>query len=97
MIQETAGGVKPGERTGASAQYAHLDFVRSVAVLLVFGGHLSHTLGQDRGTGSAAHSGVLMFFVHTCLVLFLSRAGLRRKAATCFSVSMCADYSESTP
>jgi peptidoglycan/LPS O-acetylase OafA/YrhL len=53
------------------SQLPQLDFVRSVAVLLVLFGHLIHTLGFQH-LGSAAHFGVLLFFVHTCLVLFMS-------------------------
>jgi len=49
-----------------------LDFVRTVAVLLVFVGHLVHTLGFDRAVGTLAHFGVELFFIHTALVLFLS-------------------------
>lgn len=51
---------------------SQLDFVRSVAVLLVFAGHLIHTLGFDRAFGTMAHFGVELFFIHTALVLFLS-------------------------
>jgi len=60
--------------------FPHLDLVRSFAVLLVFFGHLAHTLGYEHGMGTAAHFGVLIFFVHTCLVLFCSmdRLGMQR-------------------
>ena len=67
-------GAEPGERTGLRRplSYPHLDFLRSVAVMLVFFGHLMASLGHLYGVGTAAHLGVVVFFVHTCLVLFLS-------------------------
>jgi peptidoglycan/LPS O-acetylase OafA/YrhL len=61
------------------ANYPHLDFVRSFAVTLVFAGHLAHSLGHDNHVGTAAHFGVVIFFVHTCLVLFLSMERLGPK------------------
>lgn len=55
---------------------ANLDFLRSFAVLLVVGGHLSHFFGVDQ-LGSLdltplGSLGVMYFFVHTSLVLMLS-------------------------
>jgi peptidoglycan/LPS O-acetylase OafA/YrhL len=67
-----------GEGLPHSQPLSQLDFVRSVAVLLVFFGHLVHTLGYDHFIGSAAHLGVLLFFVHTCVVLFMSMERLSR-------------------
>ncbi len=56
----------------------NLDFLRTVAVLLVFTGHLSGGM-RIRGLGDLGHFGVLLFFVHTSLVLMLSmgRLGLQ--------------------
>lgn len=70
-----------------SQPLSQLDFVRSVAVLLVFIGHLIHTLGYDRFIGPAAHFGVLLFFVHTCVVLFMSMERLSRDPG-----SLCARF-----
>ena len=54
----------------------NLDFLRSVAVLLVFFSHFfSLLLGKGEKWGFLFHLGqlgVLMFFVHTCLVLMWS-------------------------
>ena len=53
----------------------NLDFLRSVAVLLVLFDHLFMAAGlADRYpfVWSMGHLGVLMFFVHTSLVLMLS-------------------------
>jgi peptidoglycan/LPS O-acetylase OafA/YrhL len=61
---------------------ANLDFLRAVAVLLVF---ITHLYGIYTGKGAKwdffwhiGQLGVLMFFVHTCLVLMwsLERSGL---------------------
>jgi peptidoglycan/LPS O-acetylase OafA/YrhL len=57
---------------GMGKSLSQLDFVRAVAVLLVFVGHLIHTMGYDRAVGTVAHFGVELFFIHTALVLFLS-------------------------
>ena len=60
-----------------SYESVNLDFLRSVAVLLVFGAHY-----YDIRNGASVNLGllgVLMFFVHTCLVLMwsLERCNLR--------------------
>ncbi len=65
----------------ADAELPQLDFVRAAAVLLVFFAHLIHTLGYQH-LGSAAHFGVLLFFVHTCLVLFMALERLSRTGPT---------------
>ncbi len=64
-----------------SNDVANLDILRAVAVMLVLGNHLTVTL-QIRGLGSFGHLGVLLFFVHTALVLMMSmaRIGLRGTA-----------------
>jgi peptidoglycan/LPS O-acetylase OafA/YrhL len=58
---------------------ANLDLLRSVAVLLVLAQHLQnrHLFGNLSNTGIGIF-GVLLFFVHTCLVLMYSmeRSGL---------------------
>ncbi len=57
----------------------NLDCLRAFAVMLVLAYHLVETAFHLRGFASAAHFGVLIFFVHTSLVLMLSmeRAGER--------------------
>src|ERR1700726_4895098 len=65
---------------GASA---NLDFLRSVAVLLVLAQHLSRRMHIEHiawvPTSSLGFFGVLLFFVHTSLVLMYSmdRSGLQ--------------------
>jgi len=56
---------------------ANLDFLRTVAVSLVFADHLAGA-ANFHGLGDIGHLGVLVFFVHTSLVLMLSmeRLGL---------------------
>ena len=58
-------------------ELANLDFLRAVAVGLVFFDHLFVTMGA-RGMGAFGTFGVLLFFVHTALVLMMSmeRLGL---------------------
>ena len=58
-------------------ELANLDFLRAVAVGLVFIGHLLATM-RIRVWGDFARFGVLLFFVHTALVLMMSieRLGL---------------------
>ena len=55
----------------APSDLPNLDLLRTVAVLLVFVGHLMLTAGV-RGLGDVGRFGVLLFFVHTSLVLMLS-------------------------
>ena len=61
---------------------ANLDFLRAVAVLLVLAQHLGRRLYEDPSNGIATSHlglfGVLIFFVHTSLVLMYSmeRGGL---------------------
>jgi len=64
---------------------ANLDFLRSVAVLLVLGQHLTRRLWPHAipvPTGYLGLFGVLLFFVHTSLVLMYSmeRSGLEGRA-----------------
>jgi peptidoglycan/LPS O-acetylase OafA/YrhL len=58
-----------------SRDLANLDFLRTVAVSLVFVGHLAAAAGI-RGLGDTGRLGVLIFFVHTSLVLMLSMGRL---------------------
>lgn len=61
---------------------ANLDFLRAIAVLLVLGQHLLRRTGIFQlgwiDTSCLGRFGVLLFFVHTCLVLMYSmqRSGL---------------------
>ena len=65
---------------------ANLDLLRSVAVGLVFFTHLFGAM-KISGLGDLGHFGVLLFFVHTALVLMLSmeRIGLT-------GASLCASF-----
>ncbi|WP_263352998.1 acyltransferase family protein [Acidicapsa acidisoli] len=66
----------------------NLDFLRAVAVGLVFAEHMMNVM-KIRGLGDIGHFGVLLFFVHTSLVLMLSieRLGLSgQKLFTTFMV-----------
>jgi len=58
------------------AELANLDFLRAVAVCLVFLNHLGPPLGIP-GVAALGHLGVLLFFVHTALVLMMSMERLR--------------------
>ena len=60
-----------------SSDLPNLDLLRSTAVLLVLFGHLAAFM-KIRGLGDVGYFGVLLFFVHTALVLMLSmeRLGL---------------------
>ena len=62
--------------SGVSGELANLDFLRAVAVCLVFVNHLGPALGI-RGVAALGHLGVLLFFVHTALVLMMSMERLR--------------------
>jgi peptidoglycan/LPS O-acetylase OafA/YrhL len=55
----------------ASQDLSNLDFLRSVAVLLVLADHLTRHYHLDRFS-SLGLFGVLLFFVHTSLVLMYS-------------------------
>jgi len=59
-----------------SHDLANLDFLRTVAVSIVFLDHLAETM-KIRGLGDIGHLGVLIFFVHTSLVLMLSMGRFR--------------------
>jgi peptidoglycan/LPS O-acetylase OafA/YrhL len=60
-----------------SRDLANLDLLRTIAVSLVFLDHLA-AAGNIRGLGNIGRLGVLIFFVHTSLVLMMSmeRSGL---------------------
>lgn len=55
---------------------SNLDFLRAMAVCLVFLNHLGPPLGIP-GVAALGHLGVLLFFVHTALVLMMSMERLR--------------------
>ena len=57
---------------------ANLDFLRAVAVLLVVSQHFMQMFGREVTFG---HFGVLIFFVHTCLVLLMSLERLQRSGS----------------
>ena len=66
----------------ANGQSSNLDFLRTIAVLLVLGQHLTRRMFGDSTslpTGYLGLFGVLLFFVHTSLVLMSSmeRSGLQ--------------------
>ncbi len=71
-------------RSEASHHLPNLDLLRTVAVGLVFTGHLSETVGI-RGLGDLGHFGVLLFFVHTAFVLMLSMEYLGLSGAKLYS------------
>jgi peptidoglycan/LPS O-acetylase OafA/YrhL len=68
-----------------SRDLANLDFLRAVAVSLVFFDHLFATMNV-RGFGDVGQLGVLIFFVHTSLVLMLSMGRLKLSGSRLFSV-----------
>jgi peptidoglycan/LPS O-acetylase OafA/YrhL len=68
-----------------SRDLANLDFLRAVAVSLVFFDHLFATINV-RGFGDAGQLGVLIFFVHTSLVLMFSMGRLKLSGSRLFSV-----------
>jgi len=61
----------------SSFEIANLDFLRAVAVSLVFFGHLLPRLGIR--VGVAGRFGVLLFFVHTSLVLVMSMERMKKR------------------
>jgi len=63
----------------SSSDSPNLDFLRSVAVALVLSSHLIFQLGF-RKFGGIGRSGVLLFFVHTSLVLMFSLERLNSKS-----------------
>jgi peptidoglycan/LPS O-acetylase OafA/YrhL len=73
-------GFPPGSAANSMDDFrdlANLDILRTVAVSLVFCAHLAEAM-KIRGLGDVGQLGVLIFFVHTSLVLMLSmgRIGL---------------------
>jgi peptidoglycan/LPS O-acetylase OafA/YrhL len=60
-------------------QSVNLDVLRSVAVMLVVGSHLTDVLGfgnRFRDIGHIGYWGVFLFFIHTSLVLMMSQERL---------------------
>ena len=76
---------KPGQIGKATNDLANLDLLRSVAVGLVFLTHLMDSM-RIRGLGDLGHFGVLLFFVHTALVLMLSMDRLGLSGGRLYSV-----------
>ena len=78
----------PVPASSTSRDNPNLDFIRAAAVLCVFGGHLHRYLG-GRETELSWHFGqigVLIFFVHTSLVLMMSLDRTRLTGPSLFSV-----------
>jgi peptidoglycan/LPS O-acetylase OafA/YrhL len=61
----------PGEATQNTDNFANLDLLRALAVILVLVAHVANTV-HIRGFIPMGHLGVLLFFVHTSLVLMMS-------------------------
>jgi peptidoglycan/LPS O-acetylase OafA/YrhL len=73
-------------KMSAKTDSANLDFLRIFAVLTVYFGHLLQLFHTDKLVGrltiyDLAQTGVLIFFVHTSLVLMLSLDRLRIASA----------------
>ena len=68
----------------AEVDLANLDFLRAVAVCLVFVNHIGPPLGIT-GVAALGHLGVLLFFVHTALVLMMSMERLRLQGVALYS------------
>ena len=66
---------------------ANLDLLRSVAVGLVFFTHMMAAM-RIRGLGDLGRFGVLLFFVHTSLVLMLSMGRLRLSGVRLYTAFM---------
>jgi hypothetical protein len=83
-----AGSVSKTKRGNkATSDLANLDLLRPVAVLLVFIVHV-HMMGmmRIRGLSDSGHFGVLLFFVHTALVLMLSMERLGLSGSRLYAV-----------
>jgi peptidoglycan/LPS O-acetylase OafA/YrhL len=78
---------KPRQIGKATNDLANLDLLRSVAVGLVF---LTHIMGamRIRGLGDLGRFGVLLFFVHTSLVLMLSMERLGLSGVRLYTIFM---------
>jgi len=76
IVRVKIGGVAHDQTQTSSVTMAprnNLDILRSVAVLSVVGAHTSNALGHDTNVEwHFGQLGVLVFFVHTALVLMLS-------------------------
>lgn len=77
----------PTRELEATRGLANLDLLRSVAVGLVFIGHMTGMM-RIRGLGDIGHFGVLLFFVHTSLVLMLSMERLRLSGIRLYTTFM---------
>jgi peptidoglycan/LPS O-acetylase OafA/YrhL len=73
----------PEENLSSKWESANLDFLRAIAVSLVFATHLGLTLGL-RPPEEIGRFGVLIFFVHTSLVLMLSLERLELRGESIF-------------
>jgi len=71
-----------------SAASANLDLLRSVAVLSVFISHFIASAFHDRSYGSLGRFGVILFFVHTSLVLMGSMQRLNQTITNHFSLTL---------
>jgi peptidoglycan/LPS O-acetylase OafA/YrhL len=77
---------EPGSaaRSVFASDAPNLDYLRAFAVVLVLICHFTGTVGI-RGFGAAGHFGVLIFFVHTTLVLMLSLRRLQAPVGNLFA------------
>ena len=80
-VDPSAGSGKP------SAELANLDFLRAVAVGIVLLTHILMSM-RVRGASKAGHFGVLLFFVHTSLVLMMSMERLNLSGRDMYTAFM---------
>jgi peptidoglycan/LPS O-acetylase OafA/YrhL len=73
----------PGGASNQGGNLANLDLLRAFAVVLVLVAHVSNTV-HIRGLVPMGHLGVLLFFVHTSMVLMRSLARMGLSGRTLF-------------
>lgn len=86
-LEPLTGCESGSQMVSGSGDLANLDVLRAVAVLVVLFGHLAGTM-KVRLLGDLGHFGVLLFFVHTALVLMMSMERLKLTGFSLFASFM---------